>query len=96
MGYLKNFFISISILMKLEELVVHMSTTTSPSFIKIRIKMKFFLLICCPFFVYFLIHLGIFAYSLLHELVHSQKSSENVITAVLFTIMYFLTTILQK
>ena len=39
---IKLFFISISILMKLGEVVVSMRTTTSPSFIKIGMKMKKF------------------------------------------------------
>ena len=46
MGYYvfnKTFFIIfIPILMKLGEVVVHMSTTASPSFIKIEIEMKKF------------------------------------------------------
>ena len=43
MGYYNTFYISNPILMKLGEVVVHMGTTTSPSFIKIRLKMKKFL-----------------------------------------------------
>ena len=56
--------------MKLGEVAAHMGTTTSPSFIKIGLKIKKSF-IKSPFFV-FLVHLFsyslIFAYSLLHEL----------------------------
>ena len=36
MGFNKTFFVFHPILMKLGEVAVHMGTTTSPSFIKIR------------------------------------------------------------
>ena len=42
MGSNQNFFVFNPILMKLGEVVVSMGTTTSPSFIKIRLKTKKF------------------------------------------------------
>ena len=42
MGSWENFFVFNPILMKLGEVVVSMGTTTSPSFIKIRLKTKKF------------------------------------------------------